>query len=106
MVVVIGVVVVAVIVIVGTVWAARQGREHRLDERRVEAGEHRDLARDRQLEADRLRAEADESAARATREAAVAEQQASAAERARTEAADIAQRARELDPDEHPDRAS
>ncbi|HUP75841.1 MAG TPA: hypothetical protein VM282_22605 [Acidimicrobiales bacterium] len=88
------------IVIIVAVFAVRRSRAQRLESRRVEAGEHRELARDRQLDADRQQAEADVSAARAKRDAAIAEQKSSEADRTRSEAADIAQQARELDPDD------
>ena len=65
--IVIGAIVLAVIVIVIAVIAARHRREQRLAGRRVEAESRRELALDRQLDADRQQAEADLRAARAKR---------------------------------------
>ena len=61
--VVVGAIVLVVIVIVVAVIVGRRSREKRLEGRRVEATEHRELSRDRQLEAERQQAEADERAA-------------------------------------------
>jgi hypothetical protein len=80
--------------------SSQRARVKRDEARRIEAGEHREKARTRELAADRQAAEAEERLAKAKREVAVAEHQAEEASRTRAEAADLDQRARELDPDE------
>lgn len=79
--------------------AGRAARRRRLEERRVEARDHREHARIGQAKADRVQAEADERSARARREQALAEEQAATARREGRFAQERATRADELDPD-------
>jgi FtsZ-interacting cell division protein ZipA len=93
-------IVLGVLVLALVVWAVmRKQKERRLEGRREEAGELRQHARQRELEAERGEAEAEERAARARREAAAAEQQAAEARRVKAEASEHEQRAAEVDPD-------
>jgi len=93
-------IVLAALVVLAIVWVlVRKQRERQLEGRREEAGELRQTAHTRGLEADQQKAEAEERAARARREAAAAEHQAARAESARAEAEQHQRQAAEIDPD-------
>jgi FtsZ-interacting cell division protein ZipA len=98
--IVIAVVVVAILVF-GAI-AMRRRKETKLDLRRAEAQEQRDLAKVRELEAQRQSAEAEERAARAKREQLAAQQQELAAARSRADVDDLRTRADQVDPDIEP----
>lgn len=98
--VIVAIVVAAVLVIAVLIVVSRSRAKRVTEERRVEAGEHRDEARIQHLEADRSAAEAEERSARAKREAAAAEQQSLEAEQRRGKAVASEERARDLDPDQ------
>jgi hypothetical protein len=78
---------------------ARQRRAHKLEERRVEAHEHREEAEIRSSRAERQLAQAQERAAKARREEALAREQKAAAEREGRFARERRERADQLDPD-------
>ena len=100
-------IVLAALVVLLIVWMlVRKARERQLEGRREEAGELRQTARARGLEADQQKAQAEERAARARREAAAAEHQAARAESARAEAEQHSREAAEVDPDADPDDES
>jgi FtsZ-interacting cell division protein ZipA len=94
----------AVIVIALLAAALKGARERKLEDRRAIAGEHREEAKLRQLEADKEAASADEQAARARREAAEAESRSRAAERERERARGHVEHAVEIDPDSGSER--
>jgi len=79
--------------------AVRRRRETKLDLRRAEAREQRELAQVSDLEAQRQSAEAEERAARAKREQLASQQQQLAAARSRATVDDLRSRADEVDPD-------
>lgn len=83
---IIAIVIGALILIGLIVLLARKGRERKVEQRRVEAHEHRNEARVRARTADREQAEADEAAARAKKARAQAEEQAAQARRSEAEA--------------------
>jgi hypothetical protein len=96
---IIAIVIVAVALLALFVLVGRRRKAARLEERRVEAHEHREEARIRGARAERTRAEAEERAARARREQAVADEQAAAAGREQRFARERHREADELDPD-------
>ena len=93
----------AVIVIALLASALKRTRDQKLDDRRQIAGEQREGAELRQLEADKEAARADEQAARARREAAEAESRSRAAKHEREAARGHAEHAAEIDPDSGPE---
>src|SRR5438477_3004442 len=95
--IIIAVVVVAILVVAAV--AVRRRRETKLDLRRAEAREQRELAPVSDLEAQRQSAEAEERAARAKGEQLAPQQQQLAAARSRATVDDLRSRADEVDPD-------
>lgn len=96
---IVAVVVIALIVLGLMFVLGRKRNEHKKEQLRHQAHEHRQEARVRDARADRAAAEAEERAARAKREQAMAEEQAAAADRERRFAREKAATAQELDPD-------
>jgi FtsZ-interacting cell division protein ZipA len=91
--------VIALVVIVAIALIADRRHKQTLETRRVQAGEHRDLAALARAEADHEAALADEHAARAEKERLAAEQRRLTVEQRQAEAADLDDRAQEMDPD-------
>lgn len=94
------IVVIIVVAVIVLALLAFLGKRKRVDQRRTEAGEHREQAQKRSRQAELAEAEAQERAARAKRESLAAEAQADKAQSERAAAADLHERAREIDPDQ------
>lgn len=95
----IALIVVAAIVMALVLAGSWQRRARRMEERRVEAGEHREEARIRSSRADRREAEAEEQAAKGRRDQALADEQAALAAQERRSADERYEHADRVDPD-------
>jgi biopolymer transport protein ExbB/TolQ len=95
-------VIVAIIVFALIAYMASRSRAKQVEEKRIEAREHREAADTTAREADKAKLQAEERAAQARRQQMEAEEQAEKARAKQSEAEELRQHADEIDPDTEP----
>ena len=96
---IIALVIAAIAIVALVLFFTGRAKERKVEQRRVEAHQHREEGKVRDARATRAEAEAEERAARAKREQALAEEHAATAKRERRFAREKLGTADELDPD-------